>query len=333
MSEPAPAPSRVVPIGARERRWRPGRPVDLARTLSPLRRGTGDPTVWFDAAGVFWWGCRTPDGPGALALRHTGGEMLAQAWGPGSDWLLDGAPELAGDRDDWTELDVSGHPVLREVARRHAGVRLTRTRRVLDALAPACLEQRVTHAEARHAWRRLVREHGERAPGPGPADGRRLWIAPAASALRQVTDWQWHRYQVDPRRARAVRAAATVADRLEECVTLAGGNGCSTSTGAAGCAAARARLQVVPGVGEWTAAEVAVRAWGDPDAVSVGDFHIANLVGHVLTGAPRTDDATMLELLEPWAGQRARIVLLARLSGIAPPKYGPRFSPNDISRI
>ena len=41
----------------------------------------------------------------------------------------------------------------------------------------------------------------------------------------------------------------------------------------------------------------------------------------------------MLELLAPWAGQRARVVKLIELSGFAPPKYGPRFSPNDIRRI
>ena len=76
-----------------------------------------------------------------------------------------------------------------------------------------------------------------------------------------------------------------------------------------------------------------MRALGDPDAVSVGDFHLSNQVGFVLTGAARTDDATMLELLKPWAGQRARVIRLIRLSGLTPPKYGPRFSPKDMSRI
>jgi 3-methyladenine DNA glycosylase/8-oxoguanine DNA glycosylase len=86
-------------------------------------------------------------------------------------------------------------------------------------------------------------------------------------------------------------------------------------------------------VGEWTAAEVTLRALGDPDAVSVGDFHLKNLVGFALSGAARSDDATMLELLEPWRGQRARVIRLIELSGATPPKYGPRFSPNDIRAI
>ena len=68
----------------------------------------------------------------------------------------------------------------------------------------------------------------------------------------------------------------------------------------------------VPGIGPWTAAEVGVRALGDADAVSVGDFHLPNLVAFALAGEPRGTDARMLELLEPYRGQRARVVRLAR---------------------
>jgi 3-methyladenine DNA glycosylase/8-oxoguanine DNA glycosylase len=133
---------------------------------------------------------------------------------------------------------------------------------------------------------------------------------------------------VDPQRYRTIRAAATVADRLQECVEL-------TPPGSELAVFERAvkRLRVVPGVGEWTAAETTLRALGNPDAVSVGDFHLKNLVGFALTGASRTDDATMIELLEPWRGQRARVVRLIELSGARPPKFGPRFSPNDIRLI
>ena len=56
-------------------------------------------------------------------------------------------------------------------------------------------------------------------------------------------------------------------------------------------------------------------------------------MGWALTGQPRSTDETMLELLEPWRGQRARVVKLIELSGLTPPKYGPRFSPTDIRKI
>jgi hypothetical protein len=38
----------------------------------------------------------------------------------------------------------------------------------------------------------------------------------------------------------------------------------------------------------------------------------------------------MLRLLEPWRGQRQRIVRLIELSGVAKPRFGPRYAPLDI---
>ncbi len=303
-----------------ERRWRAPVPVDLVRTLWPLCHGAGDPSARL-VGGTFWWACRTPIGPGTLAVSAAGEQVLARAWGAGADWLLAAVPDLLGAWDDWSELDVSSHPVLRQVRHLQPNVRLTRTGRVLDSLVPVCLEQRVTGQEAFRAWRLLTRTYGE--PAPGPAEPR-LWLPAVPARLLEVPSWDWHRFGVDAKRYQAVRAAATVAGRLEECVQLAQ---------TAGLAAARKRLAVVPGVGPWTVAETSMRALGDPDAVSVGDFHLSNVVGYALTGAARTDDATMLELLKPWEGQRARVIKLIRLSGLTPPKFGPRFSPNDMSRI
>ena len=97
--------------------------------------------------------------------------------------------------------------------------------------------------------------------------------------------------------------------------------------------AAYARLRSVPGIGPWTAAEVALRVLGDPDAVSVGDFHLPNVVAFALAGEPRGDDRRMLELLEPWRGQRARVVRLIESSGLRPPAFGPRYAPRSIAAI
>jgi len=74
-------------------------------------------------------------------------------------------------------------------------------------------------------------------------------------------------------------------------------------------------------------------AFGHPDAVSVGDYHIKNWVVHALTGRPRGTDLEMVELLAPWAGQRQRVVRLIELSGLGAPRYGPRFAPTDIRAI
>jgi 3-methyladenine DNA glycosylase/8-oxoguanine DNA glycosylase len=140
-------------------------------------------------------------------------------------------------------------------------------------------------------------------------------VPPSAATWRRIPSWEWHRANVDPGRARTVLAAADVAHRLEESLALSRD-------------VRIARLRAVPGIGEWTAAEVAQRAWGDPDAVSVGDFHIPALVGWALLGRPVDDDG-MLELLEPWAGHRQRVVRLIFASGFRFQRRGPRVTLQD----
>ena len=299
--------------GGSGRRWAAGRPVDIGATLGPLRRGAGDPAHRLDAAGTFWRACGTPQGDGTLAVRLDGpGLVDARAWGHGADWLLDRLPALLGAGDDWSTLDVSGHPLLHEVARRRPGVRLPATGLVIDALLPAVLEQRVTGGEAWRAWAGLLRRFGRPAPGPRPE----LRVPPSAADLLAVPTWAWHRLAVDGRRQRAIRAAATVAHRVEEAAGLPP-------------AQALARLRAVPGVGAWTAAEALQRAIGHPDALSVGDFHLAGIVGWFFTGRRGGTDEQMLELLAPWAGQRQRVVRLIELAGLAPPRHGPRYAPLD----
>jgi len=268
-----------------ESTWKPGRPVDVPATVGSLGRGTGDPAHQVDGDGTFWWAAMTPQGPGTLALRVARDGVHSTAWGKGAQWLLDGVPELLGADDDWTDLDCSAYPLLDRTRRGHPGLRLARTRLVFDSLLPAVLEQRVTGHEARRAWRGLLHRFGRPAPGPNA----RLRVTPGPAQVLAVPTWDWHRLGVDITRQRAMRAAATVAARLEECVTMP-------------ATAAMARLQVVPGIGEWTAAETVQRALGDPDTVSVGDYHIHDIVVHALTGRPRGDDAEMLRLLEPWWG-------------------------------
>ena len=221
------------------------------------------------------------------------------AWGPGAAWSLDGLPELLGDGDDPAAF-VAHHPLVADAHRRMPGIRFCATRRVWDVLVPAVLEQKVTSTEARRSWRELCWRFGDPAPGPAPAG---LRLPPTPAQIRAVPDWEWHRAGVDSARRRAILACAVVAHRLENACTLGGEPG-------------RELLRRVPGIGVWTAAEVAQRAWGDPDAVSVGDFHIPALVGWALLGRP-IDDAQMLSVLAPYVPQRARAVRYVELSGSA----------------
>lgn len=301
------------PDAPRETAHRPSTPVDLGRTVGMLRRGPGDPTTVIDG-GVIWRAVRTPLGPATLALRAGGGEIRATAWGAGASQALDLVPELCGSRDDPADFDASRHPLIADAARRHPGLRLTRTGEVFDALACAILEQKVTGLEAFRAWRQLVTRFGERAPGPTP---RPLFAAPAAEGWRRIPSWAWHRAGVQPPQSRTIVRVAERGGSIQRAVI------------AAATADDRDRvLTSLPGVGPWTAAETRIRALGDPDAVSVGDYHLAHEVGFALTGH-RTDDDGMLELLAPWAGQRQRVIRLIMASGVREPRRGPRLAPED----
>jgi 3-methyladenine DNA glycosylase/8-oxoguanine DNA glycosylase len=66
-------------------------------------------------------------------------------------------------------------------------------------------------------------------------------------------------------------------------------------------------------------------AYGDPDVVTVGDYHLPNQVAYALAGQPRGDDARMLELLEPFRGHRGRVCQLIVAGGVRAPRYGPRM--------
>ena len=293
-----------------------------ACTLLVHRRGPGDPTLRIDDHGVIWRTSLTPDGPGTLRLapvRSAGGSeapgFSALAWGDGAAWLLDMVPDLLGASDD-PDAFQPDHPRLRELARLLAGLRISKTGRVLEALVPAVLEQKVVSLEAHRAWRRLLAWHGLPPPGPAPAGMR---VFPPAATWQTIPSWDWHRAGVEAVRARTIANAARVASRLEAICALPADE-------------ADVRLRSLPGIGPWTSAEVRQRASGDADAVSVGDYHIPAMVGWTLAGQV-TDDAGMLDLLEPYAGQRYRATRLIELGGERPPRRGPRMSIRDYRSI
>jgi 3-methyladenine DNA glycosylase/8-oxoguanine DNA glycosylase len=290
----------------------PGWPCQVGSVLRRHRRGAGDPTYRIDERGRHWRGLRTPEGPATLmiAARPREGDVLAQAWGPGAAWALESVPALLGADDDWSGFEPR-HPVLAEAWRHHPHARLGRTGLVMEALVPAILEQKVTGQEAFGGFRMLVHRFGERAPGAG-AD-LRLWVQPTPEVLRTIPSWEWLRLHVDQARSRAIVAAARVADAVERTASVAPEE-------------AERRLRTIPGIGVWTSAEVRQRAFGDPDSVSFGDYHVAKDVGWALTGTPFDDDE-LEEFLEPWRPHRGRVPVLLGLAGLRRPRHGARMSP------
>jgi 3-methyladenine DNA glycosylase/8-oxoguanine DNA glycosylase len=293
--------------------WRAGRVVDPHSVIGGLRKGPGDPAYVFDAGRrTVWRATRTPDGPVLLRLTPYGGGVEAEAWGPGAEWALDGVPELLGDRDSWDGFEpLPEHRALVDAARRFPDVRVPRTRAVFEAMAAAGIEQVVTGKEAFRAWRLLLREYGEPAPGPIAPDGRQLTVPPAPEEWRLIPSWQWLRAGVEGRRSRVVLTAATRAKALERTLQLTDSEEIER------------RLRSLPGVGVWTAAEVRQRAHGDADAFSFADYHVSRNVSYALIGEELDDDGCA-ELIEPYRGHRFRVQRLLELAGIGHPRYGPR---------
>lgn len=289
-------------------RYEPHRELSLRLTLGPLALGSTDPTFQRDAAGL-WLTMATPAGAASLCLTARAGGVDAAAWGPGSEHAIAGVPALLGAEDDDTGFDPSRHPVVAELHHRAPGLRLPRAGRILPFLIPAVLAQKVTGIEAKRAWRELVRRHGGPAPGPAPLGMR---VAPSAAVWGTVPSWEWHRAGVGPQRSDTVMRIAAVGASLER----AAGDGVPEVL---------RKLRGIPGIGIWTAHETVQRSHGDPDAVSIGDFHVSKRVGWALIGE-RVDDDGMMELLEPWRGHRQRVVRLIEAAGIGYERHGPRMA-------
>jgi 3-methyladenine DNA glycosylase/8-oxoguanine DNA glycosylase len=285
-------------------------------TLAPLRRGPRDPCFQV-RDGVIWRTSLLPSGPVTARISRTAPNAVGcAAWGSGAEEFLDVLPAMLGADDDASDF-LPQEPTVAAAHRRLPHLRLGRTGRVLEALIPAILEQRVPGADAFRAWRVLVRKFGTGAPGPAPVGMR---VPPSAEVWRGIPSWEFHRANVDPRRARTVVSCAQRASSLER-------------LGSWSAERAREALTSLPGVGVWTAAETAQRAFGDADALSVGDYHIPKMVGWTLLGRPIVDDV-MVELLEPMRPHRHRVVRLLEASGLAyEPRRGPRLPVQEIRCI
>ncbi|MGH3680079.1 MAG: DNA-3-methyladenine glycosylase family protein [Natronosporangium sp.] len=282
-------------------------PYQLAASVGQLSLGRHDPCARF-VDGTYWWAVRTPDGPASLSLHRDGGTLVGTGYGPGGSWVAQRADAVAGLRDDLSSFaTVAGaHPVVARLARTFRGARLPATGRLFPRLLRAILEQKVTGKEAYRGYAATVRHFHAPAPGPVP----RLLLPPDPADVAATPYWVFHRFGVERRRADTLCRAAVAAERLERCT---------------GTREATARMTAIAGIGPWTAAEV-VRTWcGDPDAVSVGDYHIPNQVAWALAGQARADDARMLELLAPFRGHRGRVCTLLELAGIGAPRFGPRM--------
>lgn len=289
------------------------RPLHLGATVGLHQVGRYDPTLRL-GPGELWWATRTGTGPATLHVVFGDGLARAEAFGPGADDVLARVPGLLGQHDDPSPL-VAHHRVVADAVHRFPGLRMSASGAVLHALVPAVLGQRVTGQEATRSWQDLCRRLGE--PAPGPAE---MLLPPDPARLAAQPAWWYHRLGIDRRRADTLRLVGARAVAIERQATRPIGD-------------AAIALASLPGVGAWTVAEVASRAFGDPDAVPVGDYHLPNVVSWALAAEPRGTDERMLELLAPYAGQRGRVLRLLALAGQRAPVYGPRQAIVPVARL
>ena len=330
-------------------------PVHLAQTLGALSRGASDPAyrVLSREAGAerIWITARTPEHsfPAVLFVERLPDSAAAAL--PALHRLLmrpvrvriwasyDSAERQLAARHDvralademtyWLGLhdrpeDFASLPSFGELPERvrtawraNPGLRLSASGQLDRHVLNAIVEQRITQTEAFRALRRILYRHGEPAPASGlPAQPEGMRVYPTACTLAAIPTWDWHRAGVDKSRYDAVRAYAGSAPAIARVA----GTGDVT-------ALARA-LNTLRGVGPWSIAETLQRVCGHPDAISVGDYHLAHSVGELL-GGRRTDDAGMLALLAPYSPHRQRVVRYMYASGFWKQRFGARMSIED----
>ena len=278
-------------------------------TVRMLQRGSHDPTTIIDGTNL-WRATYTPHGAATIHIHDfTSPDTKIQCFGPGASWLRDRSQDLLGARDDIPTIDTP-HSVVERASLRHRHFRFPRTDTPYHEIIPAILGQRVTAIEAFRQWRDLCLQFGAIAPGPHP----HLRLPPDPEKLSQQPYFALHSFGIERRRAQTIVRASSQAHHFFD----------TSKWQLSHPSTATALLTTYDGVGIWTAATAGSVAFGDPDALLVGDFHVKNNVVFALTGRPRGTDAEMIELLAPYSGHRGRVTKWLELDGWSAPKFGPR---------
>ena len=197
-----------------------------------------------------------------------------------------------------------------------AHFRVGRTEAVFEALAPACIEQVVTGKEAFRAWRLLVREFGEPAPGPASdpdSAAYGMYLPPTPEAWARVPSWRFLAAGVEQRRSRTLVRTAVRAAALERTLT---GSYAAGGPGAAELSRGRRR-------GPRPRSGSGRTATRTPGASATTTS--AKDITYVLTGEVLDDDACT-EMLEPYRGHRFRVQALLGMVGRRRPRRAPRMT-------
>ena len=281
-----------------ERRITVSQSYDLMGSVRALGVGRWDGHGWT-------WAADRGFGPATVRIERIGGEVAVSGWGEGAEEIVVDAERLLG-LDDTPTIEGNDDRS-KAILRDSTGIRLGATRDTHSALVVAVLGQLVTTREAKKSLRRLVRELGPRAPGPFPD----LRMFPPAHQLADLGPHDLHPFGIEAKRASTLIEVSRRGSRIREILGMPRDE-------------AQSRLLAVRGIGPWTAAHVMGVAYGDRDAVPMGDYHLPNAVSWALAGEDRGDDARMVELLEPFRPERRRMVVAIKHARVRAPRYGPR---------
>ncbi|MEN0068460.1 MAG: DNA-3-methyladenine glycosylase 2 family protein [Myxococcota bacterium] len=289
-------------------------PLDLPRTVGGTALWGGN--TWIKTApGEAWFARHTPEGPATVHLTQVDPAVVrGEAWGTGAQWLLDQVPGLMGAHDDPSAL-VPEHPRLKRLLQQHPGLRLGRSDLLYEGTMRAAMAAGAGKREGKAAMWRMASAWGE--PAPGPRDDLTLFPEPVRLARRSYAEF--HPLGLSRKRAELAMRLARAGAHLERIRTLA-----TTEIDA--------HLQAIPGIGPWTSGVIRLTVLGDPDAVPIGDPNLPNMVATTLVGERRATTERMLELLEPYTGQRGRVVKTAKAVGPKPDRRGPKAERRDIRR-
>lgn len=236
-----------------------------------------------------------PRADGAAALRATMSVSLA----PVAIRVLSKMKTVFDTRASAADIDehLARDPLLQTAITANPGMRLPGAYDGFELLLRAILGQQVSVKGATTLAGRMAAAFGEAIETPTPA---LRFITPEAGRIATASVDQIAKIGMPGKRAQTIRTVARAAADGE--LALAPG---------ADPEVVRARLIEVPGIGEWTASYVAMRALAWPDALPLGDLGIKKALG--MTRA--RDIVARTEGWRPWRAYGAIYCWLGLASG------------------
>lgn len=278
--------------------------VDPFVTLKPLAFFPSDPTVHLDRH-EFERATWSPSGPAVVSITWDEQEIRATVRGDGKEPIVERLPLLLGLDDDISSFPVGHHQLVDRLWRTFAGLRIGASHTLWHDAAWLVPGQRVATVDAARQWAEFVRSLGSDAPGTA-----RVMLPPSADEVAKLPYHALHHCGIERRRAMTMITGARRLPRLSDMTDRPDD--------------LRAAVERIPGFGPWMSTNIATMTCGAADEVVLRDYGQPSYVSWALAGERRGTDERMLELLEPFRGNRYRVIRLLHAGGVHAPRRGHR---------